>query len=140
MPPTDLETAFVLLASGLSRAQRQLGGSLSIHGIGFSEYLALWHLEQAPRNALRRIDLAEKLGLSASGVTRLVNPMEKIGLVAKESVPHDARVSLVTLTSAGARILAESSTSFRARAHQLLGGLAATDRRAIERIADILTS
>ena len=49
---------------------------------------------------MRRIDLAERIGLSASGVTRLVNPMEKNHLVEKEINPRDARVSLVHLSKA----------------------------------------
>ncbi len=66
-------------------------------GIWFNDFIVLYHLNQAPEHKLKRIELAEKVGLTASGVTRLLLPMEKIGLVNKESNPNDARVSLVIL-------------------------------------------
>ena len=132
------DTMLMGLAGGLSRAQRTLGHTLSVHGIGFSEYHVLWHLDRAEGHALRRIDLAERLGLSASGITRLVNPMEKIGLVARQSLPRDARVSLVALTKTGKRIFAESSVAFQARAGELLGGLSASERRAVGKAAATL--
>jgi len=50
---------------------------------------------------MRRIDLAEKIGLTASGITRLLLPMEKIGLIKKEANEQDARVSYVVLASGG---------------------------------------
>lgn len=64
-----------------------------------NEFIVLYHLENAPNKTLRRIDLAEKVWLTASGITRLLLPMEKIGLVEKKVNPHDARVSLVSIAS-----------------------------------------
>lgn len=64
-----------------------------------NEFIVLYHLENAPNKTLRRIDLAEKVWLTASGITRLLLPMEKIGLVEKKVNPNDARVSLVSITS-----------------------------------------
>ena len=52
-------------------------------------------LNEASTHSLKRIDLAEQVGLSASGVTRMLLPMEKIGLISKEEGARDARVSLV---------------------------------------------
>ncbi|MDZ7871614.1 MAG: MarR family transcriptional regulator [Rheinheimera sp.] len=48
----------------------------------------------------RRSDLVELVGLSPSGITRLLLPLEKIGRVEKERNPRDARVSLVILSEA----------------------------------------
>lgn len=76
-------------------------------GIGFNEFIILYHLSQSEEQKMRRIDLAEKIGLTASGVTRLLLPMEKIGLIKRESNPRDARVSYVVITSAGKTKLAE---------------------------------
>ena len=72
---------------------------------------------------MRRIDLAQKLGLTASGITRLVAPMEKIGLVEKEANPRDARVSLVKITKAGETILADASISLEQKSQSVLEGL-----------------
>ena len=77
-------------------------------GLGFNEFIIMFHLSQVEDEKMRRIDLAEKVGLTASGVTRILLPMEKIGLVKKETNKQDARVSLVSLAPGGKRKLAES--------------------------------
>jgi DNA-binding MarR family transcriptional regulator len=80
----------------------RLGGGLS-----FTYFQVLYYLSLAPDEKLRRIDLAEKLALTASGVTRLLIPMEKIGLVKREASDHDARVSYVQLAPGGKQLLLE---------------------------------
>ena len=82
---------------------------LSLHGISFTEYLVMHHLESAHQNTMRRIDLAKAVGLSASGVTRLIAPMVKNHLVEKRSNPRDARVSLVKLSETGLIVFTDSS-------------------------------
>lgn len=91
---------------------KRVGGALSVHGLGLSEYLVLNQLYQTPTNKMRRSDLAEKVGLSPSGITRLINPMEKVGLVKKEENPRDARVSLVMLSDIGKEIFEDAQVSF----------------------------
>ncbi len=80
----------------------------ALNGIGFSDFMILYHLSQAKEEKMRRVDLAEKVGLTASGVTRLLVPMEKIGLVKRQANKQDARVSFVVLTPVGKRRLTES--------------------------------
>lgn len=70
-------------------------------GLGFNEFIILCHLSQADNEKMRRVDLAEKIGLTASGVTRLLLPMEKIGLIKREAHDNDARVSYVVLAPGG---------------------------------------
>lgn len=123
----------------VGKMQKQLSGPLSMHGIGFSEYLVLRHLCQAPDKKLRRIDLADSVGLSASGVTRLLNPMQKIGLVAKEEAPRDARVSLVALTEAGERIFQESDATFAVIAQRVLSALDSHEKNALAETVDKLS-
>ena len=91
---------------------KRIEHQLSMHGISYTEFLVLSYLFKATNNRMRRIELAEIVGLSASGITRLLLPMEKIGLVEKESNPRDARVSLVKLTSAGKRVYTDAEMSF----------------------------
>ncbi|MBC7455962.1 MAG: winged helix-turn-helix transcriptional regulator [Massilia sp.] len=73
----------------------------SHHGISFSDFQLLNHVARAPGGRLRRVDLAERVGLTASGVTRTLLPLEKIGLITREADPRDARVGFATITSAG---------------------------------------
>ncbi|HBP00339.1 MAG: Transcriptional regulator, MarR family [Candidatus Uhrbacteria bacterium GW2011_GWF2_41_16] len=76
-------------------------------GLGLTEFMILYHLSTAENERMRRIDLAEKVGLTPSGVTRLLAPMEKVGLIKREAYAEDARVSQVMLVSGGKRKLEE---------------------------------
>lgn len=73
----------------------------SHHGISFSDFQLLNHLARAPGGRLRRVDLAERVGLTASGVTRTLLPLEKIGLITRQTDPRDARVGFAVITNAG---------------------------------------
>ena len=100
---------------------------LSLHGLSLTDFMILHILSQVPGNRLRRIDLAESTGLTASGITRIISPMEKMGLVVKEHNDRDARVSYVKLTAAGDRILKEATVTAKHIANKLLDGMAVTD-------------
>jgi DNA-binding MarR family transcriptional regulator len=63
---------------------------------------------------LRRVDLAAAVGLSPSGVTRALAPLERRGLVARQPNPRDARVAFASLTDAG-RVLVADVESIAAR-------------------------
>ncbi len=91
----------------------------SIHGIGLTEYMVLHALSEAPNKAMRRVDLAESIGRTASAITRMLMPLEKIGLIKKESNKRDARVSLVKLTATGDRLLSDASLTFEQKSEQL---------------------
>ena len=82
--------------------------SLSAHGISFSDFMILFLLGQAPGGKMRRVYLADRIGLTSSGVTRMLVPMEKIGLVKREANERDARVSYVVLTATGRSIFEEA--------------------------------
>lgn len=82
--------------------------SLSVHGLGFNDFVILYILFNSSESKMRRIDLAEKIGLTASGVTRLLNPLEKIGMVSREANERDARVSYVVITETGKKIFEEA--------------------------------
>lgn len=97
---------FLELARAQSVFARRFDARLG--GLGMSDFLILYHLNQADGEKLRRIDLAEKVGLTASGITRLLAPMEKIGLVKRETNTTDARVSFVTIASGGKRKFEEA--------------------------------
>ncbi|MDD3896459.1 MAG: MarR family winged helix-turn-helix transcriptional regulator [Candidatus Peribacteraceae bacterium] len=90
---------FLNLATVQAVMSRRFDGRLG--SLGLTEFLILFHLAHAQEEKMRRIDLAESIGLTASGVTRLLAPMEKIGLVKREANAADARVSFVALTTGG---------------------------------------
>lgn len=81
------------------------------HGVSLSDFALLLELRNAPDEKLRRVDLASRLGVTPSGIARQVAPLERIGLVGRESNPRDARLALVTLTDAGRRVADEASVT-----------------------------
>lgn len=101
-----------------NRFAAELGG---IHGLSVNELLLLLHLEQAAGGRLRRVDLAERLDMSQSGVTRMLAPMEKVGWVARAEDRRDARVSCVVLRKSGRRLARESLRTLAAQSEALFG-------------------
>ncbi len=123
------------LASLHTKVFKQIDRNLSAHGITFSEFFVMQQLAASPENTMRRIDLAENVGMSASGITRALAPMEKLGLVKKEKNPRDARVSLVRLTEAGERVFNEAMATVKGSADMLLGQLGKQDIEAFLTLA-----
>ena len=89
-------------ATLMRRLDQVLGG---YHGISFNDFMLLHYLRRAPGGRLRRVDLAERQGLTASGVTRTLLPLEKIGLVERQHDPRDARVAYAAITPTGRELL-----------------------------------
>ncbi len=117
------EKLIITLATLQSHLLKKIDQNLSVHGISFSEFLVLHHLQCAQNMTMRRIDLAECIGLSASGITRLVNPMKKNHLVQKEVNARDARVSLVQLSETGEEMYSNAKVSFEQCSDDLLKSL-----------------
>jgi DNA-binding MarR family transcriptional regulator len=81
----------------------------SHHGISFSDFQLLNPLARAPGGRLRRVDLADRVGLTASGVTRSLLPLEKIGLITRQTDPRDARVGFAVITNAGHELVVNAT-------------------------------
>ncbi len=73
------------------------------HGLSLAEYEVLLCLAQAPGRRMRMQELARDLLITQSGVTRLVERMERAGLVARRPAEDDGRGTLATITEAGLR-------------------------------------
>jgi DNA-binding MarR family transcriptional regulator len=115
--------AFVRLVRAHAAVTRQLSAQLSAdHGLNISAYEALLRLARAPDSRLRRVDLANGLLLSAGGVTRLLDGLERDGFVARNECASDRRVSYAVLTPAGRAKLREASKSHVRQIRELLGG------------------
>ena len=98
----------------LARAQavliRRMDNALgSVHGLSFSDFQILLYLQRSPEGQLRRVDLAERLVLTASGVTRQLLPLEKTGLVSRQTNPRDARVGYAQITASGTKLLTHAN-------------------------------
>ncbi len=115
-----------------SRVDSELGG---VHGLGLSDFAALHHLAEAPGGRLRRVDLARLLALTPSGVTRLLGPLERRGIVTREDDGHDARATYAVLTKAGKGLVKDATATVGAIAEAILGGLGDRDRSAFAKLA-----
>jgi DNA-binding MarR family transcriptional regulator len=71
------------------------------HDLPLASYDVLVQLSEAPDRRLRMTELADRVLLSRSGLTRLADRLEREGLLTREPCPSDARGTLAVLTDAG---------------------------------------
>ena len=104
--------AWVRLLRGHAAIVRALNAQLlTEHGLTINDYEALLLLANAEGQRLRRTDLAQRIQLTPSGVTRLLDGLEAAGLVARAVCDSDARVAYAVLTEAGSEKLEDASCS-----------------------------
>ena len=106
------------------RLDRRLG---ALHGLSFVDYIVLNELAHEPNGRLRRVDLADKLGLTQSAVTRILLPLEKIGLVSRHPDPNDARVGYAALTKTGRVMQENASETAEETCGDMLSGISDED-------------
>src|SRR6478609_5753790 len=94
-------TAVGLLFVVSQAGEQQLAAQIAEHGISGVEAGVVIRLARSPENRLRMSDLATQADLSASGLTRVVDRLEKLGLVRREACATDRRVTYAALTSTG---------------------------------------
>jgi DNA-binding MarR family transcriptional regulator len=111
---------------GLLRGHRALAREftarlLAEHDLTLNDYEVMAHLSRASDRRMRRVDLAERLQLTPSGITRLLEGLERAGLAEKATCDSDARVTYAVLTDAGLERLREASTTHVADIEAALG-------------------
>lgn len=99
------------------------------HGLTLSDYDVLVQLYYAPGRRMRRVDIARTVLLTASGVTRLLDGLERCGLVCKERCDSDARVAYATLTKTGLARFEEAQRTHHADIEELFGSSFSRDER-----------
>ena len=115
--------AFVALLHAHATATRQLNAQLTAdHGLTINDYEVLLRLARAPERRMRRVDLADQVLLTASGITRLLDGLERDGFVVRASCDSDRRVVYAVLTDAGMEKLAEATTTHFAQIDELFAG------------------
>jgi DNA-binding MarR family transcriptional regulator len=104
--------AWVAFLRAHAAITRELSAQLQRrHGLTLNDYEVLLHLSRAEGGRMRRVDLAQSVILTASGITRLLDGLERSGLVGKETCASDRRVSYAKLTPAGDAKLREAGRS-----------------------------
>ena len=106
------------------------------HDLALASYDVLVQLSEAPDQRLRMTELADRVLLSRSGLTRLVDRLERDGLIAREACPSDARGTLAVLTEAGlTRLRAAWPTHLRGVVEHVTSRLSPLE---VEQLATIL--
>ena len=106
---TRLESWATFLRAHAALTRRLNADLVAAHGLTLNDYEVLLYLAHAPERALRRVDLAEQVLLTQSGITRLLEGLEAAGLVRKERCAKDGRVVYAKLTDAGYERLREAA-------------------------------
>jgi DNA-binding MarR family transcriptional regulator len=115
-------TAWARLLRAHASAKRELSTQLQDeHGLTINDYECLLLLSHADEGAMRRIDLANELMLTPSGVTRLLDGLQDAGYVCNHACDSDARVKYAMLTEDGRRKLEDASESHLAAVSELFG-------------------
>lgn len=130
--------AFVALLRAHSALTRQLNAQLQAeHGLTISDFEVLLRLARAPDRRMRRVDLAQEVLLTASGITRLLDGLERGGFVRRDFCTADRRVVYAVLTDEGhAKLRAAAETHF-GQLEELLGGR--FDAAELTELASLLT-
>jgi DNA-binding MarR family transcriptional regulator len=120
-----------------ARLLRRLDEELqAAHGLSLAEYDALLQLVNAPGRRLRMSVLADRVLLSRSGITRLVDRLEASGTVVRSACVTDARGAEAALTDRGLdRLRAASRTHLDGVQRYFLDPIGDADRSAVERAA-----
>lgn len=110
-PPQLLESWISFLRAHAAITRELSAQLLREHGLTLNDYEVLLHLSYAEGEMMRRVDLAGRILLTASGITRLLEGLERSGFVSKETCASDARVSYAKLTEPGAEKLREAAVT-----------------------------
>jgi len=125
------ETAFLRFLRAHAAVTRELSARLeAAHGLTLSDFDVLVQLFHAEGNRLRRVDLARTVLLTASGITRLLDGLERAGWVEKQRCASDARVTYACLTAAGLEKFESARSSHHADIEELFGARFSDEEKA----------
>ena len=99
-------TAVGLFSEAYTGLTGRLAGQIAEHGLALIEFEVLIRLSRSPEGQLRMTDLSTQTTLTTSGVTRVVDCLERDGLVQRMACPSDRRSSYTVITPAGRKRLA----------------------------------
>lgn len=99
-------TAFGLLAEAYTGLVARFSLQLAEHALSLVEFEVLVRLARSPEHRLRMTALAGQVALTTSGITRVVDRLERDELVLREVCPSDRRGMWAALTDAGLARLA----------------------------------
>lgn len=117
--PAQAHAWLGLLATHTSITRRIDATLRTAHHLGLTAYEIMLRLAQAPGGQLRMSELAAGGPLTLSGVSRMVDRLERDGLARREATTEDRRVARVTLTQAGVERLYAAHQTYISAVHRL---------------------
>jgi DNA-binding MarR family transcriptional regulator len=130
IPDTSRLDAWIRFLRAHAALTRELSAELvAEHGLTLNDYEVLLHLARAPERRMRRVDLAESVLLTASGITRLLEGLERSGFVERVHCDSDRRVVYAKLTEAGLEKLRQASRTHIAGIEDLFVGRFSDEER-----------
>jgi MarR family transcriptional regulator, 2-MHQ and catechol-resistance regulon repressor len=123
-------TAVGLLFEVTQAIESRLAPQLSEHGLSSVEAGVAIRLARSPDTRLRMSDLAAQADLSASGLTRVVDRLERLGLVRRDACVTDRRVTYAVLTQTGLNRVLDVLPGHLAAIDELFTGLLDDDELA----------
>ncbi|MFG2101014.1 MarR family winged helix-turn-helix transcriptional regulator [Micromonospora echinaurantiaca] len=123
-PAGGVSSAWSQVAAFASAVDASLGRWLTdAYRVGLTEYRALVYLSQAADKELRVNDLAQRVGLNQSSVTRLVSRLEAKGLTRRDICLDDGRGVYAVITEQGEALLKQVRGPYEQRVRELLGNV-----------------
>lgn len=117
----NLSAAWAQIAAVVTAVDATLGKWLvDNYSIGLTEYRAILHLSRESDRELRISELAHRVGLSQSSVTRLVGRIESKQLAFRDTCPDDGRGVFAVITDSGLDVVEEIREPYEAKICELL--------------------
>ncbi len=132
-PSETVQVAWVRFLRAHAALTRTLSSRLeSRHGLTLNDYDVLIQLYHSPERRLRRVDLSRQVLLTASGITRLLEGLERAGWVRKDRCDSDARVVYAVLTEEGIAKVEDARAEHLGDIEELFGSnFTAAEREAL---------
>ncbi|MEY4060602.1 MAG: hypothetical protein RIQ31_264 [Actinomycetota bacterium] len=105
---------FLKLRSFVNQVESRLDSGL-VYGVSFNEFVIMRALITADAEGMRRSDLAATVGLSVSGLTRALQPLEKLGYVERRDALADARERRVALSNTATALYSDIEANVLSR-------------------------
>ena len=123
----ELQTWRTFLRAHATVTRRLEAELVAEHELPLASYDVLVQLSEAPGRSLRMTELADRVLLSRSGLTRLADRLERDGLLRREACPSDARGTLAVLTDGGLARLEQAWPTHRRGVGEHVTGRLAPD-------------
>jgi DNA-binding MarR family transcriptional regulator len=132
---SDQIAAWRALARAFAAARERMAAALQGSGLDLSEYDVLVTLAEGPAEGVRPTDLAGRVLMTKSGITRLLDRLQERDLIARVACPTDGRSQFIALTTRGRSVLRRAAPSLLRALAATLAPLTGAELAALQRTA-----